>query len=80
MKHATSTRWFTNPNRGRSHFPCNLQSSYEYFIYYQGENPHVNYCLRGTGGHPIAPDVIGLKVVIEKLEKVVEVLSCPCEF
>jgi hypothetical protein len=74
MKHAISTRWFTNPNRGRNHFPHNLQSSYEYFIYNQGENPCVNYCLQGSCGHPIGPDVIGLKVVIEKSEKVVKVI------
>ena len=36
MKHAISTRWVANPNRGCSHSPQKIiQSSYEYFIHDQ---------------------------------------------
>ena len=30
MKHAMSTKWLANPNRGHSHFPHDFWSSYEY--------------------------------------------------
>ena len=33
-----STRWLENPNQGRSHFPRNFWSSYEYLIQYQSED------------------------------------------
>ena len=38
MKHASSTRWLVNPNRGRSHFSHDFLSLYEYLSHYQSED------------------------------------------
>ena len=38
MKHAISTRWLANINRGCVCFSHSFWSSYEYLIHYQSEN------------------------------------------
>ena len=38
MEHVISMRWLVHSNRGRSHFPYDFWSSYEYPIHYQSED------------------------------------------
>ena len=42
MKYANSPSRLANPNKGRSHFPHNFQSSYEYLICYQREDSYAH--------------------------------------
>ena len=43
MKHKISMTWLANPNRGRSHFPHNVWSLYEYTNLYQSEDFRAHY-------------------------------------
>jgi hypothetical protein len=38
VRHAITTRWLANPNRGKHTFSHNLWSSCEHLIHYQGED------------------------------------------